>query len=116
MWEDTPVPMFISNQIRAIGKWSHHSIDGMFIPGMTFFIELRPYPSMRLYDLKRFHASVTPIEPLQIYLRKAVPLCDQGGGGSALVPPGGGQGTNGLVVAGETVDSGLDENEAAVPR
>ena len=40
-------------------------------------------------------------------------LCDEGGGGGALVPPGRGEGTDGLVVAGETVDTGLDENEAA---
>lgn len=40
-------------------------------------------------------------------------LCDKGGGGGALVPPGRGEGTDGLVVAGETVDTGLDENEAA---
>lgn len=40
-------------------------------------------------------------------------LCDHGGSGGALVPPGRGKGTDGLVVAGETVDTGLDENEAA---
>ena len=40
-------------------------------------------------------------------------LCDQGRGSGALVPPGGGEDTDGLVVAGETVDTGLDENEAA---
>ena len=39
-------------------------------------------------------------------------LCDEGGGSGALVPPGGREDTNGLVVAGETVDTGLDENEA----
>lgn len=39
-------------------------------------------------------------------------LCDQGGGGGALVAPGGGQDTDGLVVAGQTVDAGLDQNEA----
>jgi hypothetical protein len=40
-------------------------------------------------------------------------LCDEGGGSGALVPPGRGEGTDGLVVAGEAVDTGLDENEAA---
>jgi hypothetical protein len=40
-------------------------------------------------------------------------LCDHGGGGGALVPPGGGEDTDGLVVAGQAVDTGLDENEAA---
>jgi hypothetical protein len=55
-------------------------------------------------------------------------LCDEGGGGGALVPPGRGEGTDGLVVAGQlvllvyasrdqdrctyAVDAGLDENEA----
>lgn len=57
-------------------------------------------------------------------------LCDEGRGGGAFVPPGRGEGTNGLVVTGElkvisacsgtwqkakstyTVDTGLDENEA----
>jgi hypothetical protein len=43
-------------------------------------------------------------------------LCDHGRGSGALVPPGGGQDTDGLVVAGETVDTGLDENEAAETR
>jgi hypothetical protein len=40
-------------------------------------------------------------------------LCDEGRGSGALVPPCRGEGTDGLVVAGETVDTGLDENEAA---
>ena len=39
-------------------------------------------------------------------------LCDQGAGGGALVLPGWGQNTNGLVIAGQTVDTRLDENEA----
>lgn len=39
-------------------------------------------------------------------------LSDDGAGSSGLVLPGGGQDTDGLVVAGKTVDSGLDENEA----
>lgn len=40
-------------------------------------------------------------------------LCDESGGGGALVPPVGGEDTDGLVVAGETVDTGLDENQTA---
>ena len=40
-------------------------------------------------------------------------LCDEGRGGGALVPPGRGEGTDGLVVTREAVDTGLDENEAA---
>lgn len=39
-------------------------------------------------------------------------LRDDGGGGGGLVSPGRGEDTDGLVVAGETVDTGLDENEA----
>ncbi len=40
-------------------------------------------------------------------------LCDKSGGSCALVSPGWGKGTNGLVVAGEAVNTGLDENETA---
>jgi hypothetical protein len=39
-------------------------------------------------------------------------LCDQSAGGGALVFPGWWQNTDGLVVAGQAVDAGLDENEA----
>lgn len=39
-------------------------------------------------------------------------LCDKGGGSGALVAPGGGQDTDGLVVTVQTVDAGLDQNEA----
>ena len=39
-------------------------------------------------------------------------LSDDGAGSSGLVLPGRGEDTDGLVVAGKTVDSGLDENEA----
>lgn len=39
-------------------------------------------------------------------------LGDEGGGGGGLVAPGGGQDTDGLVVTGQTVDTGLDQNEA----
>lgn len=39
-------------------------------------------------------------------------LCDHGGGGRGLVLPGGGKDTDGLVVTGKTVDTGLDENQA----
>ena len=55
---------------------------------------------------------------LELYhARKAKDQCrtrlsDHGGGGGALVPPGRGQDANGLVVAGQAVDAGLDENEA----
>ena len=39
-------------------------------------------------------------------------LSDKGAGGSRLVLPGGGKDTDGLVVTGQTVDTGLDENQA----
>lgn len=39
-------------------------------------------------------------------------LRDDGAGGSRLVLPGGRQDADGLVVAGQAVDTGLDENEA----
>ena len=41
-----------------------------------------------------------------------VRLSDNGAGGRRLVAPGGGEDTDGLVVAGETVDARLDENQA----
>ena len=39
-------------------------------------------------------------------------LCDESAGSGALVLPCGWEGTDGLVVAGETVDTGLEQNEA----
>lgn len=39
-------------------------------------------------------------------------LGDEGGGGGGLVAPGGRQDTDGLVVTGQTVDTGLDQNQA----
>jgi hypothetical protein len=48
------------------------------------------------------------------HVQPSTRLCDQGGSGGALVPPGRGEDTGGLVVAGQTVDTGLDENETAV--
>lgn len=38
-------------------------------------------------------------------------LSDQGAGSSTLVPPGRGEDTDGLVVTGQTVDTGLNQNE-----
>jgi hypothetical protein len=60
-----------------------------------------------------------PINSFQMFFTMTHPhatntrLCDEGGGSGALVPPCRGKGTDGLVVAGETVDTRLDENEAA---
>jgi hypothetical protein len=39
-------------------------------------------------------------------------LCDHGAGSGGLVAPGWWEDTDGLVVAGQTVDAGLDENQA----
>jgi hypothetical protein len=39
-------------------------------------------------------------------------LSNHGAGGGGLVLPGGREDTDGLVVAGQTVNTGLDENEA----
>lgn len=47
-----------------------------------------------------------------IHRQPRLRLGDKGGGGGALVTPGGGQDTDGLVVAGQTVDTGLDQNQA----
>jgi hypothetical protein len=55
-----------------------------------------------------FHAPTISNDHRQHSLR----LCDKGGGSGGLVAPGGGQDTDGLVVAGQTVDAGLDQNEA----
>lgn len=47
-----------------------------------------------------------------VALHDSYRLGDEGGGGGGLVAPGGGQDTDGLVVAGQTVDTGLDQNQA----
>ena len=39
-------------------------------------------------------------------------LCDKSAGSGGLVSPGWWESADGLVVAGETVDTGLDQNEA----
>ena len=62
-------------------------------------------PVKLLLDIFYFHTN-------SCYIRNR--LCDKSRGGGALVPPGRGKGTDGLIVAGETVDTGLDENEAAM--
>jgi hypothetical protein len=49
---------------------------------------------------------------LSVFQDCGLRLCDEGGGGGALVPPGRGENTDGLVVAGQTVDAGLDKNQA----
>jgi hypothetical protein len=46
------------------------------------------------------------------FYRSMMRLSDHGRGGGGLVLPGGGKDADGLVVAGKTVDTGLDENEA----
>jgi hypothetical protein len=47
-----------------------------------------------------------------VFLQHVRYLCDNGAGGGGLVLPVGREDTDGLVVAGETVDTRLDENEA----
>lgn len=54
----------------------------------------------------------TPSIPSPIHKQPRLRLCDKGGGGGALVAPGGRQNTDSLVVAGQTVDTGLDQNQA----
>jgi hypothetical protein len=49
---------------------------------------------------------------LSVFQDCGLRLCDEGGGGGGLVPPGGGEDTDGLVVTRQTVDTGLDENQA----
>ena len=46
------------------------------------------------------------------FSQQSVRLSDDGGGGRGLVAPGGRENTDGLVVAGKTVDTRLDQNEA----
>lgn len=61
----------------------------------------------KLQDLKT-STTMTVNNPWSFFPR----LSDNGAGSSGLVLPGGGQDTDGLVVTSQTVDSGLDENEA----
>jgi len=55
-------------------------------------------------------AAQTPIP--QVFAKRGARLSDDGAGGGGLVLPGRGQDTDRLVVTGQTVDTGLDENEA----
>lgn len=59
------------------------------------------------------HPGVFYHHPLQLHALHYTPLSDEGRGSGALVPPGRGQDADGLVVARQAVDTGLDENEAA---
>lgn len=54
----------------------------------------------------RQHPSSRPTVP------STTRLSNDGAGGGGLVAPGGGEDTDGLVVAGKTVDTGLDQNKA----
>lgn len=62
-----------------------------------------------LLEERKSPTTLTSPEPAQN--RGDASLSNKSAGGGALVTPGGGQDTDGLVVAGETVDTGLDENE-----
>ena len=55
---------------------------------------------------------VQSFHPLTICSSIHPRLCDNGAGGSRLVLPGRGEDADGLVVAGKTVNSGLDQNQA----
>lgn len=68
---------------------------------MHFFHNLFP----QLRDPGNHH--LHPERPVVVLIR----LSDNGAGSSGLVLPGGREDTDGLVVTGQTVDSGLDENE-----
>lgn len=54
----------------------------------------------------------TETHELSVCDASATRLCNQGGSGGSLVAPGWGQNANGLVVTGETVDTGLNKNQA----
>ena len=62
-------------------------------------------------SLRKRHAS-RRADSLSVFQDCVQRLGDEGGGGGALVPPGGGEDTDGLVVTRQTVDTGLDENQA----
>ena len=68
------------------------------------------HPIMRRFGL-RTPCLFTTIHSFSSYHSKPR-LCDHGAGGRALVPPGRLQGADGLVVARQAVDAGLDENQA----
>lgn len=53
-----------------------------------------------------------PVPTTQHSSQQTTHLSNDGAGGGALVLPGGGEDTVGLVVASETVDTRLDQNEA----
>lgn len=53
----------------------------------------------------------TPCQTNNTIFVSTLHLCNHGAGSGALVSPGWWEDTDGLVVTGETVDSGLDENE-----
>lgn len=66
------------------------------------------FPSCNPNSLTRESSSTFPIVAAEL----DHPLSDHGAGGGGLVLPVGGKDTDGAVVAGKTVDTGLDENQA----
>lgn len=71
-----------------------------------------PSTTRDLASRSRNHSSNNFRSLQRIHSLRGRHLCDDGAGGGALVSPGGGQDTDGLVVAGQTVDTRLDENQA----
>lgn len=97
------------------------------LPGIMYFISRCLMPlTIRLIDYQQWHPpedsvslrqSATTIIPANYQTpttntkQYGIFLSDQGAGSSALVSPGRREDTDGLVVAGQTVDTGLDQNE-----
>lgn len=88
------------------------------IPGFhsdTLFLERRSKPNFFFLVLNAFPLSVNSVRSSKLPFNSRTPLrllCDDGAGGGALVLPGRRQDTDGLVVASQTVDTRLDQNQA----
>lgn len=80
----------------------HYLHDSIIPPKQIRICALTPCSRSFLIDTP----SVVTRSPLAM-----IRLCDHGAGGGGLVAPGGWEDTDGLVVAGQTVDAGLDENQ-----
>jgi len=61
----------------------------------------------------KLHVFLASRLPQPTHTTTQLRLCDKGAGGGALVPPGGREDPDSLIVAAQAVDTGLDENEAA---
>lgn len=83
-------------------------------PGHTpFTINLLQLEGKRVHSWVNPNTQTETPDPKETHkLKKKTSLSDQGAGGGGLVSPGGREDTDGLVVAGQTVDTGLDQNQA----